>query len=475
MIFFADGKIGSSNFAPAKKYMSHIRTRPAMTTAWGRLVVTFKGDLEVDLSTSEIYECLKQVYDIGYVGLFVDDDCKHVFLQTCDLRKRMTPNKVAKMCSRFGNVTSVEKFSGIHGICMEEIGTFRKAGRVPGSKGAHKPRGSARAPKGGVVNIDNRNIDNTTNNTNNTTNIDNRVTNNNTIHLHVHALGEETIDHIKLEDFKALMGEKEDILETIKEQLPGVCHYVVSREWEKVKHRLYKKHVKAKARAADPDMESEDDSSDDEGDGAGGIYIPPEMSIGGEEPTYDRINEDEQFNSDLKSMVEEFTLLQEDAKFRCLDVPREVAKLMYENPQNCNVIAATKDGYMSFFDGKTWEKVHVDHMTTVLENWEKKFKETVELLKRREGPKMTQSFQGQFSEEIISKFDEPVTIEAKTYRRLQAYQKSQALVALDNVNSKFKEVKKATGKRVERGSDAAKDAKQRKFDRAATWAKLLAM
>ena len=442
-----------------------------MATASTRFVVTFKGDMDVDLNVREIHECMNQVYDIGYTGLFVFDDSKSVFTQTTHRRARMTSNKVMKLCSRFGDIAKVETFSRLRGICVEEIGVFRQAGRS-----------SARAPKGGVVNIDNRrnidnsrNIDNTTNNTNNTTNIDNRVTNNNTIHLHVHALGEETIDHIKLEDFKALMGEKEDILETIKEQLPDVCHYVVSREWEKVKHRLYKKHVKAKARAADPDMESEDDSSDDEGDGAGGIYIPREMSIGGEEPTYDRINEDEQFNSDLKSMVEEFTLLQEDAKFRCLDVPREVAKLMYENPQNCNVIAATKDGYMSFFDGKTWEKVHVDHMTTVLENWEKKFKETVELLKRREGPKMTQSFQGQFSEEIISKFDEPVTIEAKTYRRLQAYQKSQALVALDNVNSKFKEVKKATGKRVERGSDAAKDAKQRKFDRAATWAKLLAM
>ena len=54
-------------------------------------------------------------------------------------------------------------------------------------------------------------------------------------------------------------------------------------------------------------------------------------------------------------------------------------------------------------------------------------------------------------------------------------QKSQGLLVLDNMNSKFKGVKKATGKRVERGSDVDKDAKQRKFDRAATWAEVVAM
>lgn len=110
--------------------------QPAMTTAWGRLVVTFKGGMEVDLSVAEIFKHMKQIYDIGYVGLFVDDNHRRVFLQTSNLTKRMTPNKVSTVCSRFGNVTSVKKFSGLYGICMEQIGTFRKAGPMPGSKGA---------------------------------------------------------------------------------------------------------------------------------------------------------------------------------------------------------------------------------------------------------------------------------------------------------------------------------------------------
>ena len=435
-----------------------------MTNAWTKLKVTFAGHVDVDVT--EIHERVLQMYDVGYTGLYLCDDHTCVLMQTAHSKKQMSPKKVSNMFSRFGDIVSVEKFSYLEGMCIEEVGAFRKPGRksAPASEGTHDSTHIDNS-----THVDNSSTNNTTNN-----NIDNRVINN-TIHLHVHALGEETVDHIKLEDFKALMGEKEEILETIKEQLPDVCTYVVSREWEKVKHRLYKKHLKAQARASAPEMESGDDSSDDEGAWAGGIYIPRELSIGGEEATYDRINENDQFKSDLKDVVEEFTLLQEDAKFRCLDVPREVAKLMYENPQNCNVIAATKDGYMSFFDGKTWEKVHVDNMTTVLDNWEKKFKETVELLKRREGPAMTESFQGQFSEEIISKFDEPVTIEAKTYKRMQAYQKSQGLLVLDNMNSKFKGVKKATGKRVERGSDVDKDAKHRKFDRAATWAEIVAM
>ena len=443
-----------------------------MTTAWTRVVVTFEGGMDVDFNAREIHNRIREAYDIGYMGLYVSEDRKRLFLQSAHKRTRMSPKKIGKICSHFGDIQSVQTFCCLDGICLEEIGEYRTVGR----KSAHASKGTR--VEESSTHIDNSSTTiNNNNNNNNTTNynnchVDQSVTNNNTIHLHVHALGEETIDHIKLEDFKALMGGKEEILESIKEQLPGVCTYVVSREWEKVKHRLYKKHLKAQARASDPEMESEDDTSDDEGAWAGGIYIPREMSIKGEEPTYDRINEDDQFKSALKAVVEEFTLLQEDAKFRCLDVPREVAKLMYENPQNCNVIAATKDGYMSFFDGKTWEKVHVDNMTTVLENWEKKFKETVDLLKRREGPAMTKSFQGQFSEEIISKFDEPVTIEAKTYRRMQAYQKSQGLLVLDNMNRKFKEMKKATGKRLERGSVRNKDAKQARLLRATTWAEL---
>ena len=98
-----------------------------MTSAWTRLVVTFKDDLEV--TVAEIQECVRQAYDVGYTGLFVSDNHKCVYMQTLSLNARMSPNKVSRICSRFGNIRSVKTFSRLEGICMEEIGEYRKAGR----------------------------------------------------------------------------------------------------------------------------------------------------------------------------------------------------------------------------------------------------------------------------------------------------------------------------------------------------------
>ncbi|CAN0271827.1 unnamed protein product [Ectocarpus sp. 6 AP-2014] len=431
-----------------------------MTNAWTRLVVAFGGDVSSDVDVSEIYATLRLVYDIGYIGLYVWRDHKYLFLQTKDWRVQMTPNKVRKICCRFGNIGKVENFSRLEGTCVEQIGTFRKTGRKA-------------APKGTAT----TNIDNSTNITNNITNnntttIDNSVTNN-TVHLHVHAFGQEDVSNISLQAFQELIGEKDHILKNIRNELPEVCTYITSREWERVYHRLYEKQEKAKALASPPDMAS--DSEDDCTVGESGVYIPKSLMIRGQEATYERINGDDELKKELKRLIEEMTLLQEDAKYRCLEAPRGVANLMYDNPHNCNIIASTKDGTMKYYDGKSWQKVRIDNMAFVFDNWEKKFRETVEMLTEREGIAMTESFQGHFCQELMSKWDEPVRVEPKTWRRMMADQKRQALLALDNMNRRFKEVKKTTGKKVERGSENDRDVKRRKYMKEATWTKLAAL
>ena len=97
-----------------------------MATAWTKLKVKFECDAIV--SIREIHERMCQVYSIGYTGLFSDDHT-YALLQTNDIKVRMSPNKVRKICARFGDVVSVEPFSCLAGKLIEEIGTFRKAGR----------------------------------------------------------------------------------------------------------------------------------------------------------------------------------------------------------------------------------------------------------------------------------------------------------------------------------------------------------
>lgn len=205
-----------------------------MTNAWTRLRVAFGDDVNSDVDVSEIYEALCLVYEIGFIGLFVLRDRKYLFVQTKDWRVQMTPNKVRKICCRFGHkIGKVETFSRLEGTCVEQIGTFRKTGRKA-------------APKGTVTATT---IDNSTHITNNyITNTDNSVTSN-TIHIHVHAVGQEDISNISLQALQDLIGEREHILENIRSELPEFCAYIASRGWDEVYDRLYEKHEKANALA----------------------------------------------------------------------------------------------------------------------------------------------------------------------------------------------------------------------------------
>eukprot|EP00903_Cladosiphon_okamuranus_P019537 g17968.t1 len=386
----------------------------------------------------------------------------------------MSPKKVNNICCRFGDIAGVDKFSDLDGTCIEEIGVFRRRGKSPPvGKGAAASNGAT------TINIDNstttNNTDNSTtnnttnNNTNNNTtnNIDNSVTHN-TIHLHVHAFGQEDVSGITLDAFKDLVGDKEEILKVMKETVPDVCKYIAEREWEKLKHRLYLQHL----RASDPRYMPEDSDSDQDL-GEGGIYIPKTIGERGEVATFEKVENDGGYAEDLRKMVEEFTLLQEEAKYRSIAVPGALAELMYEDPHNCNIMVTTKDGYMKYYDGEKWQKVRVDNMAMVIENWEKKFAEAVEILKQREGEAMTESFQGQLCEQIISNFHQDLVIERKLLKSFLVQRKRDALLALDKMNARFKDVQKATGKKVKRGSASETDAKKQKYLKAATWAKLV--
>ena len=67
--------------------------------------------MDVDINPREIHECMCQAYDLGYTGLFVSDEHKCIYMQTSHSREHMSPNKVSRICSRFGNIHSAKTFS----------------------------------------------------------------------------------------------------------------------------------------------------------------------------------------------------------------------------------------------------------------------------------------------------------------------------------------------------------------------------
>eukprot|EP00903_Cladosiphon_okamuranus_P017774 g16361.t1 len=438
-----------------------------MTNVWTKLKVTFESC--VDLDVAEIHECVSQVYDLGYTGLYLCDDYTYVLMQTSHKKIQMSPNKVNNICCRFGDIAAVDKFSDLQGTCIEEIGVFRKRGRKSPSVG----NGAAASNGATTNNSTTNNIDNSTTTNNITNNNDNSVTHN-TIHLHVHAFGQEDVSGITLAAFKELVGDKEEILDMMKRTVPDMCEVITKREWEKVKHRLYVQHCRASIpRRMAEALADDSDSAVDLGEG--GIYIPKTIGVRGEVATHEKVENDGGYAEDLRKMVEEFTLLEEEARYRSIITPGALAELMYEDPHNCNIMVTTKDGYMKYYDGEKWQKVRVDNMDMVIKNWEKKFTEAVEMLKQKEGEAMTESFQGQLCQQIISNFDQLLVIESKFLKRFLVQRKRDALLALDKVNARFKDVQKVTGKKVKRGSASETDANKQKYLKEATWAKLMEM
>jgi len=130
-------------------------------------------------------------------------------------------------------------------------------------------------------------------------------------------------------------------------------------------------------------------------------------------------------------------------------------------------------GYFEYFDGTRWVKkanVNVYEITSV---WQDKVKECFDLLGERHGDAWLKSFQALFAANVIQKLKNRF-VHSKSKRFQDMVAKRDALLAVDNANSRIKAVESHTGKKVRRVfSGDEGEARKRKVHRNVMWAELM--
>lgn len=434
-----------------------------------KLVVLFHQDCALNIGA--IYDQIRICYDVGYAGLYKCDGYQAVYIQSAHKGIRMAPGKLEKKCQRFGEIGDVQKYEKREGTLIREVGCFRNQGRQPADKVINKTKNT-----GDHINI---------HGDHNSVSIDNSVTNNidNTvINLHIHAFGEEAVQHITLEQLKKLIGDKEKNIEATKKDLTKNHRYdqVVDDAWrtfrdkQKLKidtencRRVVEEGRKTSKRAGEtlPPVES-DSSGDEEED---------EPSFPGE-PIRFEADSDSEYNKEVRIRVENRAMVYEAGKCRAYDLPHEMAQLFYSNPHNSNIVGSTKSGDVKYFDGTRWIQTTVNQMLEVItDNWKLKTKETVELLEQDAGEDLTGSFEGWYSSQVMRTFDIEQLVTEPNRKWINRWVRKQSLGAIGKSCAELKHAEETVRKRIKRVSGKEAHLKGKPVVRNTTsWDELVSM
>lgn len=405
-----------------------------------KLVIRFHADRILDVT--EIHRHVLDFYNVGYSGLYSHNGYLAVFVQSSERRYRMAPKKMKKICSRFGQIEDVQIYDKREGDLIDEVGQFREPGRRPVREVINEINIT------GDHNTVHNNVDNSV-----TNNIDNR-----TIHLHIHALGKEDITHITVEQFKKLIGDKEKNIQTAKDDLTAKLTDVeyearIFRQWNQSRYDQRRKFNKRKSRDEAIEINEvrkgvkgcklipvpELDTSDEE----------EEDHLGGEPVIYDP-DSDSEHTMETKKRYENVALLNESGHCRAYTLPHELAALMYENPNNSNIIASAKSNNIKYLRGSSWRTIFVGDLDKIVDNWILKTRQTVDLLKKRAGEDFTQSFEGEYVSKVMSMFDEERVVTCAEWKAYGRHVKTRSVQCIENMNLELKGVELETGKRVKR-------------------------
>lgn len=406
-----------------------------------KLVIRFHRGCALDAEA--VHAHVSGFYDIAYTGVYDCLDYKAVYIQSSRKIIRMAPGKMKKKCQHFGEIDHVQKYTRREGTLIDEVGSFRRAGRKSTVKRLNETDTVA-------------------------TRTDSSVTN--SINLHIHPFGEEDVSRITVGQFKEIIGDRDNVIQSTKDSLPD-HEKLAGDAWESLRCRQrhrYNKEAYRKERLElcrqVPDWES--DSESDEGEG---------ITIGGEPVRYEA-DSDSEYNDELKKKVGTLSLLKESARHRMYDLPREMAGLVYDNPHNSNIVASTKDPNPVIFDGHSWTKKVAGHVDHIIENWKLKTREALDMLKRTAGGELSESFEGRYATSLLSLLDDdegPATHAEREITRRHV--KKRALVSLENLSARLKSVEARSGKRVRRVSGKERGLKGGGVERKTSWDELMSM
>jgi len=442
-----------------------------------RLAVRFSAGKLLELEA--IHDSLCRSYNVGYAGLYDCGTYGTVYIQTATKKARMAPGKVLKICSEHGEVLGKPAtFKRRDGNLVSEVGDFRKSG-------THKCSSLATNDHATVIN----NV--TTINNNRVTNNDNRVINNTNIYISINPVGGEDLSHITLERFKSILCDsKEELHEYVRKQHASEDEYetVIERAWQAVRNVLYQKHCEQNhgpplAENAEPEIADDAGESSDDEDDDGADYpintpeILAEMLVDGEAMRYDT-PEDSQYNQQARERVGAVTMLDLAAVDKSYKLPYEMAELIFENPHNVNVVHAKKAGFFEYFDGEnnSWTSEDLAKLRYITDNWKKRCRDFYGLLKAKYGTEWVDSFHGIYAMKAIKMFNFVHPDCVGMIRSMEAKGKKDALRVIEKANTRIKDIRRRTGKRLRRVlSDNDFQVRGKKVLRNTTWNDLEAM
>lgn len=222
------------------------------------------------------------------------------------------------------------------------------------------------------------------------------------VHLRVTAFGEEDVSHITVDQFKALIGGEEEKIEFIRSHMNVVAYQnLVQYIWEEFRDNVL-------------DIE--------------------------------RITDLQQ----TKAEVERIAVLSESARLASYNLPYQFAGLLYGNLRNNNVLHSMKDGHIRYWSGCDWVRIPVGDIGTITESWERKVRETFDMLARQYGPSFTESFEAKYASSVIKMFRDREPVTESCARFLFSAVKRESLGVIHEVNSRLRDAQVRTGERIKR-------------------------
>ena len=291
-----------------------------------KIRVVFPTDALLD--SEELINDLESQYRLGYAGLFHSAERISLVLQTLPKSTCMTLKKVEQICKNY--VRDIQALP--YGACplgnaLVERGQFRSWGGKRHSKMSKMSK-----PK--------------------------------KLYLLTTPLGAEDLSHITAKKLDDLVGSEDEVVEFFERNYsPCVKRMIIAREWKK-----FRRYSRDKVRRWDQQsggnecgqhvILSEEDSDDSSsGDDEEFVEKQNDEEPLKEPPIYDP-DSDSEGNRERKRKLLRSKLVQRAPKLRKDDFLKDFERLILENPHNSNVIASTKNGYFSFFDGKRWIKAY---------------------------------------------------------------------------------------------------------------------
>jgi hypothetical protein len=392
-------------------------------------------------SSIDIIEVLKKLsepYDIGYLGVYVQDGKTNIYVQGGTCRTRMAPNKIRKLTLEFvEKISKVEAFKDREGTCVQEIGQYREEGRPSKTH---------------------------------TCDTEIKIK----IKIKINPFREEDLTHITADKIEKMIGQPKEKIEMVERNLnENTKQYICDREWDRQQSRQRRllgrwkltqiclgierdgeqegQHSREVTRVLEKRRKRKHD--DDEYDDS----ISELSGYNSSESDYDSDMSEPVCEDKIpdKILFRQNLMLLEHAEAYEFDYMIDLFNLVLSNPRNANVKGSVKEGF-KFFSGGEWvKKTKLEYVEIISENIisisSKILKKTKRFYNEGKVSKFTYKYMKRIVTKIVSDERRSEIEKCSKYVRRCYLKKIQ--ISIENLGEKIKKVERRTGKKVKIDND----------------------